>query len=82
MREHYWAVCLALTLALISSSVVEAEERVIVFPLVVHVLHNGEPVGQGSNIADEQVYSAVTLANDQFRKRPGTSGDGLAGDEN
>ena len=80
MREHYWAVCLALTLALISSSVVEAEERVIVFPLVVHVLHNGEPVGQGSNIADEQVYSAVTLANDQFRKRPGTSGDGLAGD--
>ena len=45
-------------------------------PVVVHVVHEGEPIGQGSNISDEQIYSAIDGMNEDFRKMSGTNGDG------
>jgi PKD repeat protein len=45
-------------------------------PVVVHVIHRGEPVGTGSNISDAQIHSAITALNEDFRKKPGTNGDG------
>lgn len=53
---------------------------VIRIPVVVHVLHNGDAVGTGENIADGQVLSQITVFNQDFRKLPGTPGDGIGVD--
>lgn len=37
-------------------------------PVVVHVIHNGEAVGIGSNIPDEQILSQIRVLNDDFRR--------------
>lgn len=52
---------------------------VIDIPLVVHVLHNGEPIGTGPNITDAQVLSQVTVMNQDFRMMMGTPGQSTAG---
>ncbi len=53
---------------------------VIRIPVVVHVIHNGDAVGSGENIADGQVLSQITVFNQDFRKQPGTPGDGAGVD--
>ncbi|WP_051477688.1 M43 family zinc metalloprotease [Aquimarina pacifica] len=40
----------------------------IVIPVVVHVLHNGEDVGVGTNISDAQIQSQIDVMNRDFRK--------------
>lgn len=47
-----------------------------VVPLVFHVVHLGAPVGQAENISDAQIHSAVDALNEDFRKIPGSNGDG------
>jgi gliding motility-associated-like protein len=42
-------------------------------PIVVHVIHLGEPVGSSSNISDAQVLGAIQGLNDRWR---GMTGDG------
>ena len=37
-----------------------------VIPIVVHVLHNGDPIGSGENISDAQVLSQITVLNEDF----------------
>lgn len=41
---------------------------VITIPVVVHVIHNGEAVGTGSNISDAQVMSQIDVLNEDFRR--------------
>ena len=53
---------------------------VIRIPVVVHVVHNGDAVGSGENIADGQVLSQITVFNQDFRKLAGTPGDGAGVD--
>jgi hypothetical protein len=36
-------------------------------PVVVHVIHLGEPIGTGSNISDIQIQQAIAGLNDRFR---------------
>lgn len=55
-------------------------DEVYTLPVVVHVIHEGEPYGQGSNITDEQIISAITALNEDFRKMPGTNGFGAGVD--
>jgi PKD repeat protein len=55
-------------------------DDVYTIPVVVHVIHEGEAYGQGSNITDEQIYSAITALNDDFRKVTGTNGFGAGVD--
>ncbi|MEH6682585.1 MAG: zinc metalloprotease [Sediminicola sp.] len=43
-------------------------------PVVVHVVHNGEAVGQGANISLEQVQSQIAVLNEDFRRKAGTNG--------
>lgn len=43
-------------------------------PVVVHVVHNGEPVGTGPNISSAQVRSQIEVLNEDFRKKAGTNG--------
>lgn len=49
---------------------------VYVIPTVVHIIHEGEAIGEGSNISDAQIFSAITAINEDFRKMTGTNGDG------
>jgi len=51
-------------------------DEILTIPLVIHIIHKGEAYGTGTNITDEQVYSAVNGLNEDFRKMSGTWGDG------
>lgn len=37
-------------------------------PVVVHVIHNGESIGTGTNISDAQVASQISVLNEDFRR--------------
>ena len=37
--------------------------------VVVHIIHNGEPVGTGTNIPDAQVISQIRVLNEDFQRR-------------
>ena len=41
--------------------------QVLTIPVVFHVIHLGEPVGEGTNISDEQILSCVENLNHRFR---------------
>ncbi len=47
---------------------------ILQIPVVVHILHNGEPIGTAPNITDAQVLSQIQVLNDDFRKATGTRG--------
>lgn len=46
------------------------EEEVLTIPVVVHVLHTNsiDEVGVEDNISDEQIFSAIQVLNDHFRR--------------
>ena len=48
--------------------------EIITIPVVVHVIHNGDPVGINENIADAQVISQITVLNQDYRRMVGTPG--------
>jgi PKD repeat protein len=48
--------------------------EVITIPVVVHIIHNGEAVGQGRNISEAQVKSQIETINEDFRRKRGTRG--------
>ncbi|HEX5171378.1 MAG TPA: M43 family zinc metalloprotease [Cyclobacteriaceae bacterium] len=37
-------------------------------PVVVHVIHNGEAIGAGSNISDEQILSQIDVLNNDYKR--------------
>src|SRR5687768_4257349 len=37
-------------------------------PVVVHVIHNGEAIGTGTNISDAQIHSQIKVLNDDFQR--------------
>jgi PKD repeat protein len=47
---------------------------ILEIPVVVHVLHLGEPVGTGTNISDEQIIDAVRGVNEHWRQQNTTEG--------
>ena len=51
-----------------------ARAPLITLPVVVHVIHNGENPGGGSNISQAQVQSQIEVLNEDFRRKPGTNG--------
>ncbi|MBP0613591.1 T9SS type A sorting domain-containing protein [Chryseobacterium sp. cx-311] len=48
---------------------------IITIPVVVHVIHSGQPVGFQANISDNQVISQITAMNNDYRKVFGSRGD-------
>lgn len=42
---------------------------IITIPVVVHVIHNGEPIGTGTNISDAQIQSQIDVLNEDFRRQ-------------
>ncbi|WP_338812809.1 choice-of-anchor J domain-containing protein [Bernardetia sp. Wsw4-3y2] len=47
---------------------------VYIIPVIVHVIHNGEAIGTGNNIAYDRIQSQIETLNDDFRRRAGTNG--------
>jgi hypothetical protein len=47
---------------------------IITIPVVVHVIHSGQPIGTAPNITDAQVQSQITVLNEDFRRMFGTPG--------
>jgi hypothetical protein len=52
----------------------EGSEQYVI-PVVVHVIHLGEPVGTGSNISDAQILGAIQGMNDRFSNAIGSGVD-------
>ena len=48
---------------------------VIQIPVVVHVLHNGGPIGTGLNISMPQIESQIDVLNEDFRRLNGDAGN-------
>ena len=45
----------------------KTSEVIYKIPVVVHVIHNGEAIGTGQNISDEQIFSQIAVLNKDFR---------------
>jgi len=50
------------------------QATVVTIPVVFHIVHNGEPVGSGTNLSAAQVQAQIAVLNEDFRKLPGTPG--------
>jgi hypothetical protein len=55
-------------------SAFSTQDQVVTIPVVVHVIHNGVPVGTNENITEEQILSQITVLNQDFRRAEGTNG--------
>ncbi|MCC5946354.1 MAG: T9SS type A sorting domain-containing protein [Bernardetiaceae bacterium] len=44
------------------------DEEGFTIPVIVHIVHNGEPIGEGANISTAQVYSQIEVMNEDFSK--------------
>ncbi len=53
-----------------------ASSAIYTIPVVVHVVHLGEPVGTGTNISDAQVNQAINGLNDRFANLLGNTVNG------
>jgi PKD repeat protein len=47
---------------------------ILTIPIVVHVVHNGEAIGTGTNLSQAQIQSQLEVLNEDFRKKAGTPG--------
>jgi hypothetical protein len=43
--------------------------RIYRIPVVIHVIHFGEPLGQGPNIPDAQIFEQMQTLNEDFRRK-------------
>ena len=48
--------------------------EILTIPTVFHVMHTGQAYGEGANITDEQLISAIDNLNERFRATPGALG--------
>ncbi|HMQ00444.1 MAG TPA: M43 family zinc metalloprotease, partial [Cyclobacteriaceae bacterium] len=49
---------------------IESEaSQTIIIPVVVHVIHNGEAIGSGTNIPDAQIHSQISVLNKDFKRQ-------------
>ena len=44
-------------------------EQILQIPVVFHVVHNGSPVGEGSNIPDAKILEQLEIINQDFRRQ-------------
>ena len=58
----------------LSKNIALVDSPLIRIPVVVHIIHNGELLGIGANISDQQVFNQIQILNNDFRRLPGTNG--------
>ncbi|GMQ29873.1 T9SS-dependent choice-of-anchor J family protein [Algoriphagus confluentis] len=44
------------------------QEEIRTIPVVVHVIHTGTPIGEGTNIPDQQIIEQIRILNEDFRR--------------
>lgn len=49
-------------------------ETIYTLPVVVHIIHYGQEVGEGYNLSNERIVGQIKSLNDDFRKKEGTLG--------
>jgi len=47
---------------------------IVRLPVVVHILHNGEEIGEGPNLSAERILRQIEILNEDFRRKEGTRG--------
>ncbi|MUV02781.1 T9SS type A sorting domain-containing protein [Flavobacterium rakeshii] len=52
----------------------QTTNQVVTIPVVFHIIHDGDAVGENENIADEQILSQLTVLNQDFRRMEDTPG--------
>jgi hypothetical protein len=52
----------------------KSQRGVVTLPIVFHVLHSGQSVGNGLNISSALINAQLEQINDDFRRKPGTAG--------
>lgn len=52
----------------------KVQAQVLTIPIIVHVVHNGEQIGTGTNISQAQVKAQIEVLNEDFRRLQGTPG--------
>lgn len=50
------------------------QATLLTIPVVFHIVHNGEPVGSGTNLSAAQVQAQIAVLNEDFRRLQGTPG--------
>jgi len=45
---------------------IQKTESIYKIPIIIHVIHNGESVGEGSNISAAQIYGQIEVLNEDF----------------
>lgn len=48
--------------------------EILTIPVIIHIVHDGEAVGSGTNISYEQILSQIEVLNEDFRRMEGTNG--------
>ena len=46
----------------------EKTNSISIIPVVVHIIHNGEPIGSGTNISDAQIISQINVLNKDYQR--------------
>ncbi|MGK7389040.1 MAG: PKD domain-containing protein [Candidatus Cyclobacteriaceae bacterium M2_1C_046] len=58
-------------------------EDILIIPVVIHVVHNGESIGVGANISQAQIQSQIDVLNEDFRRTgPGSNSHPAGADTN
>jgi PKD repeat protein len=52
----------------------QVRDEIVTIPVIVHVIHDNEPVGVGRNISQAQVESQIEVLNEDYRRKFGTPG--------
>ncbi len=52
----------------------EPQRDIYRIPVVVHVVHRGEAIGEGTNLSIEQIQSQIRVLNEDYRRKVGTRG--------
>jgi len=52
----------------------ESQQAIYNIPVVIHIVHTGEPIGTGPNITDAQALSQIQVLNEDYRRLAGTPG--------
>ena len=50
------------------------KDSIFYLPVVVHVIHQGEIIGEGSNLSTERIQRQIEILNEDFRRKEGTRG--------
>jgi hypothetical protein len=74
-----WFIIIFTLLSLLLSCAKEGVEPVtgdsiLYLPVVVHVVHNRESIGEGANLSRERIERQIEILNEDFRRKEGTKG--------